>query len=356
VIDGLCLIMRDDGMNKHCCGNTIVLKNHAHELNPDFPLGAFSTLFERWRRIFGHFFRSSLQIASYFRLIQVKTASKSASTIVSNPNGNSGLNNEIGVNMQAVFITGASSGLGEALAREYALQGARLGLVGRNQERLQALRDSLPQPEFHKIYAVDVNAHLALQAAADDFIQHAGKVQVVIACAGISVGTLSELSEDLPVFRRVMETNVLATVATFMPFIEHMKSHAQQESCRLVGIASVAGIRGLPGASAYSASKAAVISYCESLRVELRSSGIKVVTIAPGYIDTPMTKINSYAMPFLLPAHQFARRAVSSIAAGVSYRVIPWQMGVVAKILRALPNFVYDFAFSNAPRKARETK
>lgn len=258
--------------------------------------------------------------------------------------------------MQAVFITGASSGLGEALAREYAQRGAMLGLVGRNLERLQALRESLPHSERHALYAVDVNEHQALQAAARDFMQRVGKVHVVIASAGISVGTLSELSEDLPVFRRVMDTNVLATVATFMPFIEHMKQHAQQESCRMVGIASVAGIRGLPGASAYSASKAAVISYCESLRVELRSSGIKVVTIAPGYIDTPMTKINTYAMPFLLPAHKFASKAASSIATGVSYRVIPWQMGVVAKILRALPNFVYDMVFSNAPRKARETK
>jgi len=258
--------------------------------------------------------------------------------------------------MQAVFITGASSGLGAALAQAYAQQGAILGLVGRNLERMQSLRDSLPQAERHKIYAVDVNQHQALQAAADDFIQHVGKVHVVIASAGISVGTLSELGEDLPVFRRVMETNVLATVATFMPFIEHMRSHARQEPCRLVGIASVAGIRGLPGASAYSASKAAVISYCESLRVELRGSGIKVVTIAPGYIDTPMTQINDYAMPFLLGADKFARGAISSIAAGVSYRVIPWQMGVVAKVLRILPNFVYDFAFSNAPRKARENK
>ena len=116
---------------------------------------------------------------------------------------------------------------------------------------------------------------------------------------------------------------------------------------------SVAGIRGLPGAGAYSASKAAVISYCESLRVELRSSGIKVVTIAPGYIDTPMTQINHYRMPFLMPVEQFALRAVATIARGTSYRVIPWQMGVVAKLLRCLPNRVYDFAFSKAPHKKR---
>lgn len=257
---------------------------------------------------------------------------------------------------QAVFITGASSGLGEAMAREYAAQGALLGLVGRRTEILEQVRNSLPNAGTHQIYALDVNDHAALQQAAQQFIQHAGSVDTVIASAGISVGTLTELSEDLAVFRRVMDTNVLATVATFTPFIEHMKSHAKESPCRLVGIASVAGIRGLPGASAYSASKAAVISYCESLRVELRATGIKVVTIAPGYIDTPMTRINTYAMPFLLPADVFARRAISSIRAGLSYRVIPWQMGIVAKVLRALPNMVYDRLFANAPRKSRHVQ
>lgn len=256
--------------------------------------------------------------------------------------------------MRNIFITGASSGLGEAIATEYATQGARLALVGRRREVLESVRAKLANPDRHAVYALDVNDHHALREAAHDFINRCGKVHVVIASAGISVGTLSELSEDLPVFRKVMETNVLATVATFAPFIEHMKSFASSERCRLVGIASVAGIRGLPGASAYSASKAAVISYCESLRVELQESGIRVVTIAPGYIDTPMTQVNDYAMPFLMPASKFAKKAITSIELGGSYRVIPWQMGVVAKVLRALPNFVYDFAFSRAPRKSRE--
>jgi short-subunit dehydrogenase len=255
--------------------------------------------------------------------------------------------------MQAVFITGASSGLGAALATRYAELGARLGLVGRNQQTLEQLRDSLPNAIQHKIYIIDVNDHNALHAAANDFILYAGKVHVVIASAGISVGTLTEMSEDLAVFARVIETNVIATVASFAPFIEHMKQHAQEQACRLVGIASVAGIRGLPGAGAYSASKAAVISYCESLRVELTDSGIRVVTLVPGYIDTPMTKINPYRMPFLMSPEQFAHRAVRAIQSGRSYQVIPWQMSIVAKLLRLMPNRLYDFAFANAPHKPR---
>lgn len=260
--------------------------------------------------------------------------------------------------MTRVFITGASSGLGAALARRYAAQGATLGLVARRHALLQQLVATLPNAGRHRLYALDVTDHAALADAANDFIGATGGAEVVIANAGISQGTLTEYAEDLAVFERIIATNVTATVATFAPFIALMKQQAQAGSrdCRLVGIGSVAGIRGLPGAGAYSASKSAVISYCESLRVELNGSGIKVVTIAPGYIDTPMTQVNSYPMPFLMPADRFAELAVRAIAGGVSYRVIPWQMGVVAKLLRLLPNWLYDAAFARAPHKARKSE
>lgn len=251
-----------------------------------------------------------------------------------------------------VFITGASSGIGAALAAEYAARGATLGLVARRGELLEQLAASLPNAHLHKVYALDVLDHAALAAAAQDFIATQGGADVVIANAGISHGTLTEFAADLPVFDTILATNVSATVATFAPFIATMK--AQPGPCRLVGIGSVAGIRGLPGAGAYSASKAAVLSYCESLRLELKRDGIKVVTIAPGYIDTPMTRHNKYPMPFLMPAPRFAAKAFDAIERGASYTVIPWQMGVIAKLLRALPNAVYDFAFSRAPHKARK--
>ena len=255
--------------------------------------------------------------------------------------------------MRRVFLTGASSGLGWALAQEYARRGAHLGLVARRTDKLQELVRSLPNPSSHRCYTVDVNDHTALREAAQDFIQQAGGVDVVIANAGISYGTLTERSEDLAVFDQIMQTNLIATVATFAPFMETMKSQAAkgERNLRLVGIASVAGVRGMPGAGAYSASKAAVISYCESLRVELRGQGIRVVTIAPGYIDTPMTQVNRYPMPFLMPAHRFARRAVSVIERGHSYAVIPWPMRVVSWLLKLLPNRVFDVAFARAGRK-----
>ncbi|MES2076052.1 MAG: SDR family oxidoreductase [Pseudomonadota bacterium] len=253
---------------------------------------------------------------------------------------------------QRVFITGASSGIGAALAARYATEGATLGLLARRRDALDTLIAGLPHPERHRAYSVDVRDHAAIAAAARDFLAHAGGIDVVVANAGVSAGTLTEHAEDLAVFDTIIATNLLATAATFAPFIATMR--AQRTPARLVGIGSVAGIRGLPGAEAYSASKAAVISYCESLRLEMRPYGIKVVTLCPGYIDTPMTKVNTYPMPFLMPVERFAAAALRKIAGGSSYAVIPWQMGVVAKLLRLLPNTVYDRAFARAPHKTRQ--
>jgi short-subunit dehydrogenase len=247
-----------------------------------------------------------------------------------------------------VFLTGASSGIGEALARHYAASGATLGLAARRQNRLSELIAELPGE--HAAYPLDVADAAALQAAAADFIARYGAPDIVIANAGISVGTLGDDAADLPAFHRVFQTNVMGMVQTFQPFIAAMKTRG---SGRLVGIASVAGIRGLPGAGAYSASKAASITYLESLRVELRGSGLKVVTIAPGYIATPMTAVNSYPMPFILAADEAARRFARAIKRGTSYTVIPWQMGVVAKLMRLLPNPVFDAIFARGGRKPR---
>ena len=223
---------------------------------------------------------------------------------------------------QRVFITGASSGIGAALARYYAARGAVLGLVARRRAALQELLATLPGE--HAVYTVDVADEAGLRLAAADFSARFGVPDVVVANAGVSVGTLTEEEGDLRAFERVMRTNVLGMVATFQPFVAPMRARG---SGRLVGIASVAGIRGLPGAGAYSASKAAVIAYLESLRVELHGSGVKVVTIAPGYIETPMTAVNRYPMPFMLPADEAARRFVRAIDAGAGTRSFPGRWG-----------------------------
>lgn len=248
-----------------------------------------------------------------------------------------------------VFITGASSGIGRALVAHYAAQGAIIGLAARRAEQLQALSESLSCTTV--CYPLDVTDSVALRAAGEDFMARFGAPDIVIANAGISAGTLTECAEDLDAIRRVMDVNVFGMAATFSPFAHAMRLAGRG---RLVGIASVAGIRGLPGAEAYSASKAAAISYLESLRLEMRDSGVKVVTICPGYIATPMTEINPYRMPFLLAAPEAARRFARVIERGSSYAVVPWQMGIVAKLLRLLPNALYDRLFAKAPRKPRK--
>jgi len=248
-----------------------------------------------------------------------------------------------------IFITGASSGIGRALAEHYAARGAQLGLVARRPQLLHEL--SARWPRRVRAYPLDVTDAAALRAAAADFIGCVGVPDVVIANAGVSVGTLTEHTEDLEAMRRVMDVNHFGMAATFSPFIAGMRQAARG---RLVGVASLAGIRGLAGAAAYCASKAAAISYLESLRLELRDSGIRVVTICPGYVRTAMTEVNQFPMPFLLAADEAAARFARVIERGSSYSVVPWQMAVVGKLLRLLPNAVYDRLFASAPRKPRQ--
>jgi short-subunit dehydrogenase len=252
---------------------------------------------------------------------------------------------------QLVFITGASSGLGQALAWRYYQAGFALALVARRTDEIEtwALGAGLDPARF-RIYGADVAVVDSIVAAARQCLRQQGVPDVVIANAGISIGMDTAVREDLDVMARTFAVNNVGLAATFHAFIEPM---VQRGAGTLVGIGSVAGIRGLPGHGAYCASKTATISYCESLRGELRSSGIHVCTICPGYIDTPLTQKNRYRMPFLMESSDFANRAYRAIAAGDSYRVIPWQMGWVAKGLRLLPNWLFDKVLSGRPRKRR---
>ena len=252
-----------------------------------------------------------------------------------------------------VFITGASSGIGQALAWRFYQAGYRLALAARRTAELQSWVDAQSmRAGSYQIYSADVAVSDSIVAAGRACIVSQGVPDVVIANAGISIGMDTKMREDLDVMQQTFATNNIGAAATFHPFIQAM---TQRGSGTLVGIGSVAGIRGLPGHGAYCASKAALIAYCESLRGELKAGGVKVVTICPGYIDTPLTQKNSYSMPFLMPPDAFADKAFETIEAGCSYRVIPWQMGVVAKLLRLLPNVVFDRALAGQARKPRKS-
>jgi short-subunit dehydrogenase len=247
-----------------------------------------------------------------------------------------------------VFITGASTGLGGALARHYAQRGASLGLAARNADALGALASSLSPPAH--VYPLDVRNAAALQTAAADFIARCGGVDIVIANAGISVGTDPADAGDLEVFREVVEINVVGMANTLQPFIAAMR---EARTGTLVGIASVAAYRGIAGAGAYCASKSAAVAYLESVRATLHGTGVRVLTVCPGYIATPMTEQNPYRMPFLMSAETAVAKIAGLVDSGRSYAVIPWQMAIVARVLRLLPNAIVDRVFAGRATKPR---
>ena len=252
---------------------------------------------------------------------------------------------------ELVFITGASSGIGQALALRFYRDGARLALVARRTAEVErwAAEQQLDTARF-QVYGADVADLDAMARIGRECIAMQGLPDVVVANAGISIGMDTTVFDDLAVMQRTFATNNVGLAATFHPFVAAMNARG---SGTLVGIASVAAVRGLPGHGAYCASKAAVVAYCESLRGECRPHGVRVVTLLPGYIDTPLTRGNRYSMPFLMPVEAFAEQAVRAIRAQVSYRVIPWQMGVLAKLLRLLPNALFDRLLSKRARKKR---
>ncbi|MEF7616810.1 SDR family oxidoreductase [Aquincola sp. MAHUQ-54] len=253
---------------------------------------------------------------------------------------------------QLAYITGASSGIGQALAQRFYRAGWRLALVARRSE--EVVRWATAQQlaaDRCSVHAADVRDVDSIVAAGQACLAQQGLPDVVIANAGISIGMETAIRADLEVMRATFETNNLGMAATFHPFVQAM---CDRRAGTLVGIGSVAGIRGLPGHGAYCASKAAVTSYCESLRGECRPHGVKVVTLAPGYIDTPLTKRNPYSMPFLMAPEDFADRAFEAIERGVSYRVIPWQMAVIGKLMRMLPDALFDRAVAGRARKPRQ--
>jgi short-subunit dehydrogenase len=241
-----------------------------------------------------------------------------------------------------VVITGASSGIGEALARHYAGQGAILGLISRR---------SSGSSEKVISYQVDVTDEVAVTRAAKDFIARFGVPDLVIANAGVSSGTSGVEHGDVSKLRKMLEVNVAGLAATLAAFAPAMREAGRGT---LAGIASVAGFRGLAGNGAYCASKSAAITWLESLRAELHGSGVSVVCVCPGYIDTAMTRVNRFRMPFLISADDAARRIARAIEGKRRLAVIPWQMALVSVGLRAMPGWLYDRLASRAPRKPRD--
>jgi len=200
-------------------------------------------------------------------------------------------------------------------------------------------------------YQVDVTDAKAMEQTARDFVGRFGAPELVIANAGVGIGTHGEELADIDKLRRVVEVNLTGLAITLAAFAPAMRKAGRGT---LAGIASVASFRGLAGNGAYCASKSAAVTWMESLRAELYGSGVSVVCICPGYIDTPMTRVNKFRMPFLISADDAAQRIARAIGARRRLAVIPWQMALASVLLRAMPGWLYDRLASRAPRKPRD--
>ena len=246
-------------------------------------------------------------------------------------------------------ITGACGGLGQALARAALGRGDVVALVGLNPSALGALHALAP--ERCRIYTPDVADAVAMQAMARDWMAHHGTPDAVIANAGVAGGFDTVEADDLAVMRRMLEINLLGVATTFQPFLAAMKTTGRPAA--LVGVASIAGWRGMPGNGAYCASKGGLIRYLESLRAELRGSPVTVHTVSPGYLRTALTAGNRFAMPGLMEPNDAARQLLWAVARGREHIVLPRRIGWLSQSLSLLPARWHDRILLGQPRKPR---
>ena len=249
---------------------------------------------------------------------------------------------------QSVVLTGACGGLGQALARELLSQGATVALLGLRREALEPLLAFAPGRAF--AYTLDVTDSAAMGAIARDWMARHGVPGMVIANAGVAGGFDPAQAGDLDVLRRMLEINVLGVATTFQPFVQPLRAQGRGA---LVGVASIAGWRGMPGNGAYCASKGATIRYLESLRAELRGSGVGVHTVSPGYLRTAMTAGNHFAMPCLMEPADAARGLLEGVERGREHIVLPRPIGWLSRALSLLPTGLHDRVLLRQPRKVR---
>ncbi len=238
-----------------------------------------------------------------------------------------------------VVITGASSGIGRDLALLFAEYGASLALSARRTELLEAVRDECSSfgAETY-IFPADVTSREEMEAMRDELDEHWDRVDLVVANAG--VGGLNPARKfDLEIHRSTVEINLVGTANTLAPFVPRMIE--RRKGC-LVGISSLAAFRGLPGAASYCSSKAAQKAFLESFRVDLRRYGIRVLSIHPGFIETPMTDHGNFQMPFMMPVRKSSLLIARAIMKGKPVYLYPWQMRLITSVNKRLPIFIYD--------------
>jgi short-subunit dehydrogenase len=238
---------------------------------------------------------------------------------------------------QVVVVTGASSGIGWELAKVLAAQGCKVGLIARRKAKLDALAEQIHQTGGTTAIAqADVGNREQIQAAVGEIRRQLGPIDLLIANAGVGMPTLLS-PVNIADVEKMIRVNLLGAIyaieAVLPEMLERRRGH-------LAAISSLSAYKGLPGESAYCASKAAVNSYMEGLRIHLRDKGIAVTTICPGFIRTPMTAINKFHMPWLLEPDDAARRIVRALARRRKVYNFPWQMALLMKLTRWMPDWV----------------
>jgi short-subunit dehydrogenase len=238
---------------------------------------------------------------------------------------------------QVAVITGASSGIGWELAKVLAAQGCKVGLIARRKENLDALAEDIQKAGgTASVSAADVSDRAQIHGAIAETRQALGPVDLLIANAGVGMPTLLS-PVNIRDVEQMIHINLLGVIYAIEAVLPEMLERRQGH---LAAVSSLGAYKGLPGESGYCASKAAVNCYMEGLRIHLRDKGIAVTTICPGFIRTPMTAVNKFHMPWLLEPDDAARRIVRALARRRKVYNFPWQMNLLMKLTRWLPDWL----------------
>ncbi|MDI9335572.1 MAG: SDR family NAD(P)-dependent oxidoreductase [Gammaproteobacteria bacterium] len=258
----------------------------------------------------------------------------------------------VDLHFKNAVVTGACGGLGQALVRALLSSGAKVAMIGLDLAKMQAVAQSMHAGDRVRYYTPDVSNLEAMRKVADDWLDQSGLPDLIIANAGVAAGFDIEFVDDLQVFKRLLDINVLGPIYTFHPFIAKLRA-TPSHPCSLVGVASIAGWRGMPGNGAYCASKGALIRYLQSLRAECRHSSMRVHTVSPGYLRTALTAGNTFSMPGLLEPDIAAQIMLKAIQQGKEQIVIPKRIGWLSHLLSLLPVPLHDAILLRQPRKPR---
>lgn len=241
---------------------------------------------------------------------------------------------------KTILLTGASSGIGEALAVALAKKGAVIGLLARRKELLYKLCAKCEKVGgTARVFECDVTDEDALVAAADDLIHEFGHIDILIANAGVGGNNAETRALQPLAVKKVIDINLMGAVNAVHAVLPRM---LKRGSGHIVAISSLAGFRGLPKSAAYSASKAGMTAFFESVRLDVKHLGVDVTIIQPGFIKTPLTSGREAQMPFLMELHNAIPRFIKAIEKRKRFAAFPWQLATVVRAGKFMPSWLYD--------------